>query len=254
SAAKADAPQNAAAAAPPMTNRFTFVPPIILPDLTLTRFKIVRVWKRKTCNCVGRNTPPLAVPLSREVPVPKRDCNLLEGGPQMKAHTPRISSHGCYRAPAIAPRVLRAEAVPRLAGRSIGRRSDQARTDETLQPARLGIKPRPVVEWKIYDDEAGRWQLFVDAFPCFEVSRNNQAHRDIVQARIVTDDEEHLRVVRLTDDADQPLTSSVDAFVLHHPRRRRKSRCDECPGFFRARRRRYEDRIRHETKTSDVAA
>ena len=73
-----------------------------------------------------------------------------------------------------------------------------------LQPARLGIKPRPVVERKIYNDEAGRWQLFVDAFPCSEVSRNNQAHRDIVQARIVPDDEEHLRMCGPTDDADQP--------------------------------------------------
>jgi len=75
-----------------------------------------------------------------------------------------------YAANPIAAEGPRGEGRSSFAVSSISGRLDQARTDETLQPARIGAQPRPVVEGKIDDDEAGRRQFFVDAFARFDVA------------------------------------------------------------------------------------
>ena len=119
-------------------------------------------------------------------------------------------------------------------GRLIGRRGgDQARTDEALQPARIAhaaATSHRRARSMTTSRDVGSFSA--DAFARFHVARGDQSDREIVQARIVADDEERVRIARLADHADELLrTGVVDAFVVHDPRRLGKGRGEERPGF-----------------------
>ena len=88
----------------------------------------------------------------------------------------------------------------------------------------------------------------VDALTCLFVPGRDQSHREVVQARIVPDDEQHVRVPRLADDADELVAPGiVDPFLLHDRWWFDKGFGDQRPRFFRARHRRHERKLRHET-------
>ena len=79
--------------------------------------------------------------------------------------------------------------------------------------------------------------------------------RKIVQARIVADDEQRVRVARLADKADERFGAGVvDALVLRHSRRLGKGRRDQRPGFLRARHRRYQDEVRNKPVAGEIGA
>ena len=117
------------------------------------------------------------------------------------------------------------------------------------------MQQRPVVEGKIDHDEPGCRQLFVETCACVGVSRVDQSHAKIVQARIVTNHEQRARVARLADKFDERVsTGVVDAFVFHDPWRLGKGGGDKRPGFLCPRRRRYGDKIGNETVADHVGA
>ena len=57
------------------------------------------------------------------------------------------------------------------------------------------MQPRPVVEGKINNDEATGRQFLVDALARFDVTGRDQLHGEVMQAGIVTDDDQQTALV-----------------------------------------------------------
>ena len=69
-------------------------------------------------------------------------------------------------------------------------RSDQSGTDEALQPAGMRMQQRPIVDRQIDDDEPRSRQLLIELFAHVHIAGGDQLQREIVQARIMADDEQ----------------------------------------------------------------
>src|SRR5580704_7372865 len=115
---------------------------------------------------------------------------------------------------------------------SVRRGGDQLRRDEALQPSGVAMHFRPVVEGEIDDDEARGRQFFRHPLARVDFARRDQLRRDVVQARIMADDEQAMRASRPADDLDQNLGGGVvDALFVEEPRRLGKGRSRQRPGF-----------------------
>ena len=84
---------------------------------------------------------------------------------------------------------------------------------------------------------------------------SNQLHRDIVQARIVSDDEKGVRAARLADQFHQPSPRGVvDAVLIDVPGRFCEGGGDELPGLLGAARRGYQRQVRNQPMVSHIGA
>src|SRR3984957_12560649 len=93
-------------------------------------------------------------------------------------------------------RIITNKASNQARGRSlIGGSADQTRRDVSFEPAGAVMEFRPVVEGEIDHDQPGGRQFFVEAFTGFDVARADQFGGEIVQSRIVTDQQQRASIV-----------------------------------------------------------
>src|ERR1051326_431850 len=81
----------------------------------------------------------------------------------------------------------------RAAENSFSGGGDQARTDETFEPAGMRMQQPPIVEGKVDDDQPGGRQFFGDALARLDVAGGDERDREIGNARIVGDPEQRAR-------------------------------------------------------------
>jgi len=66
------------------------------------------------------------------------------------------------------------------------------RGDEAFEPAALRMQLAPIVEGEIDDNEPGGRELFPQPFSGLHVARCNQHYCEIVEARIMSDNQERM--------------------------------------------------------------
>jgi hypothetical protein len=92
----------------------------------------------------------------------------------------------------------------------------------------MGVYERPVVDRQIDDDQARRWQLLAELFAQFHIARRDQLQREIVEAWIMADDDQGVRLARFADHADQRFgTGVVESLIADWARRLGESLGDQ---------------------------
>jgi hypothetical protein len=130
----------------------------------------------------------------------------------------------------------------------------RARADETLEPSALGVHLAPAFGGKLDHRETSGRQSFIEAFAGLDITRGDQQPRDVVQAGIVTDDQEgtHRRRGCLHDRHDRLRSGIVETVFEGRRRRAGQSGGEALPGLPRATRRRHDDGVRSQRMTGDV--
>src|ERR1051326_8922959 len=143
----------------------------------------------------------------------------------------------------------------RAAENSFSGGGDQARTDETFEPAGMRMQQPPIAEGKVDDDQPGGRQFFGDALARLDVAGGDERDREIVNARIVADHEQRARHARLRQHIYELVGAGViDPLIGVRLRRLGEGPGQQFPGRLRAFRRGDQREIRQQAVAHHIGA